>query len=132
MKLWSGHTHIHTKGKLYPPPSHFVSEDKDKREIMDGSDYSQYYFWTAINNEKCIVLHFPNDVNAVKRKSIKDTLGQCNLNTIKLDTRPSKQTKVPCDEIAESEKISKWVNNMISLYSSRGLQQETADLSGDL
>ena len=69
---------------------------KTRSKIMDSSDYSQHYTWMAINNEKCIVFHFPNDEKAAKMKSIKDNLAQSILDTIMLNTRASNQKKVFC------------------------------------
>ena len=50
------------------------------------------------------------------------------MNTIMLDTKTSKHGKVFCDAIVTSDNVSKSPNRMITLYS-RGLQQETANLS---
>ena len=78
-----------------------------RSKIQDNSDYSQYYTWPTIKNERCIIWNFPNDIKSAKRKTIKGNFANSNLDTIMLDTKTSKHTKVFCDAIFTSGNVSK-------------------------
>lgn len=107
-----------------------MAKTRSKTNNNDAHSYSQYYNWIVINNVKCIEWCFPNDVKGDRRKVIKDSVAHENLDTVMLDSRMSKQCKVYCDAIFVSENVSKWLNRMISLYSSRRLEQQTAIIAG--
>ena len=97
-----------------------------------SGNYDQYFTWDTINNVKCIVWKFPRDVKGDKRRSIKDKVANNHLDTVMLDVKKVKNVFAYTDAIFVSENVSKWLNRMVSLYSTRGLKQECVNLPGGI
>jgi hypothetical protein len=97
---------------------------------VEDAKYVNYYTWKDINNLKCIVWNFPNNVKGVKRKSIKDAVAKLNIDNVMLDSKGSKFGKVFCDAIVVSLNVSKWLNRMVSHYSHMGMTYETEEING--